>query len=189
MMQNDDKENSILDDDITVSTEVESTKTSVQDELNADNSQKSKKASKNEKIKKTGEIVPADSVLPNKLPIIPLQGRPIFPGIFTPLMVNSAEDTKVVEQAYSSDGYIGIVMLKNEEEIPSYSDLHSVGTAAKIIKKINLPDGGVNVFISTIKRFKTRKALHVKTPIIAAVDYLDDEEDDTFEVKALTVLL
>lgn len=185
-MQNDDKENSILDDDITVSTEVESTKTSVQDELNADNSQKSKKASKNEKIKKTGEIVPADSVLPNKLPIIPLQGRPIFPGIFTPLMVNSAEDTKVVEQAYSSDGYIGIVMLKNEEEIPSYSDLHSVGTAAKIIKKINLPDGGVNVFISTIKRFKTRKALHVKTPIIAAVDYLDDEEDDTFEVKALT---
>lgn len=186
MMKNDDKENSILDDDITVSTEVESTKTSVQDELNADNSQKSKKASKNEKIKKTGEIVPADSVLPNKLPIIPLQGRPIFPGIFTPLMVNSAEDTKVVEQAYSSDGYIGIVMLKNEEEIPSYSDLHSVGTAAKIIKKINLPDGGVNVFISTIKRFKTRKALHVKTPIIAAVDYLDDEEDDTFEVKALT---
>jgi ATP-dependent Lon protease len=131
-------------------------------------------------------IVPVEQVLPNKLFLIPLQGRPIFPGIFTPLMINSAEDTKVVEQAYAGDGFIGIVMLKNDAENPSIADLHDVGTAARIIKKINLPDGGVNVFISTIKRFKIRKALNPGTPMVAAVDYLDDEEDSTFEVKALT---
>ena len=136
--------------------------------------------------KKAGTIVPAEKILPNKLPIIPLQGRPIFPGIFTPLMINSPEDTKVIEQAYNGDSYIGIIMLSNEVENPGYTDLHQVGTVARIIKKINLPDGGVNVFISTIKRFKIRKALHSKDPIIAAVEYLEDEEDDTFEVKALT---
>lgn len=132
------------------------------------------------------EILPADQNLPLKLLLIPLQGRPIFPGIFTPLMINSPEDTKVVEQAYSADGYIGITMLKNDVENPSVTDMHDVGTVARIIKKINLPDGGLNVFISTIKRFRIRKALHSTSPVAAAVDYLDDAEDDTFEVKALT---
>ena len=147
---------------------------------------KKKEESKSKKSKGSISIVPAEKVLPNKLPIIPLQGRPIFPGIFTPLMINSPEDTKIIEQSYGSDCYIGIVMLKNDVENPSYTDLNTVGTVARIIKKINLPDGGVNVFISTIKRFKIRKALHTKEPIIAAVEYLEEEEDDTFEVKDLT---
>ena len=37
-------------------------------------------------------IVSTDQILPDKLTIIPLSGRPIFPGIFTPLMINSADD-------------------------------------------------------------------------------------------------
>ena len=131
-------------------------------------------------------IISTDQLLPNKLTLIPLAGRPIFPGIFTPLMINSADDVKVVEEAYEKEGFIGIVMLKNEAETPSISDLHKVGTAARIIKKVNLPDGGINIFISTVKRFKIRKALHNSAPMAAAVEYLDDEEADTFEVKALT---
>ena len=131
-------------------------------------------------------IISADQLLPNKLTLIPLAGRPIFPGIFTPLMINSADDVKVVEEAYEKEGFIGIVMLKNEGESTSITDLHKVGTAARIIKKVNLPDGGINIFISTVKRFKIRKALHNSAPMAAAVEYLEDEEADTFEVKALT---
>ena len=135
---------------------------------------------------KIGEILPVDKVLPNKLSIVPLQERPIFPGIFTPLMINNPEDIRLVEQSYGSDGYLGLVMLKNDVEHSLATDLYSVGTAAKIIKKINLPDGGLHVFVSTIKRFKIRKNLHATPPIACAVEYLEDEEDDTFEVKALT---
>ena len=131
-------------------------------------------------------IISADQLLPNKLTLIPLAGRPIFPGIFTPLMINSADDVKVVEEAYEKEGFIGIVMLKNEAETPTLADLHKVGTAARIIKKVNLPDGGINIFISTVKRFKIRKVLHNTAPMAAAVEYMEDEEADTFEVKALT---
>ena len=131
-------------------------------------------------------IVPSEQLLPNKLVLIPLQGRPIFPGIFTPLMISSPEDVKVIEKAYEEDGFIGIVMLKNEAETPTVADLHKVGTAARILKKVILPDGGINVFISTIKRFRIRKTLHSTSPMAVAVDYLEDEEADTFEVKALT---
>lgn len=131
-------------------------------------------------------IIPIDQILPNKLHLVALMGRPIFPGIFTPIMIGNPADVKVVDEAVAGDGLIGLVMLLNETETPSIDDLYKVGTAAKIVKKINLPDGGVNIFISTLKRFQVKKALNPTNPIVAAVEYLDDEEDDTSEVKALT---
>ncbi len=134
------------------------------------------------------ENLPAEQQFPNKLFLIPIAGRPIFPGVFTPLMISNSnvEDAKVVEEAYEGDGFIGIVMLKEEVEKPSVNDLYKVGTVARIIKKINLPDGGVNVFVSTLQRFKIRKTLNSSGPMVAAVEYIEDEESDTFEVKALT---
>ncbi len=131
-------------------------------------------------------IVPIEQLLPNKLFLIPLMGRPIFPGIFTPVMVNNQDDVKMVEEAYAGDGFLGICMLETENDPHGVSDLYKVGTVARIIKKINLPDGGLNVFISTLKRFKVRKIVSERSPLLAIVDYLDDTEDDTFEVKALT---
>ncbi len=136
--------------------------------------------------KEDNSIIATDQILPNKLTLIPLQGRPVFPGIFTPLMISSNDDVKVAESAFEKDGFVGIVMLKNDAENPTVADLHRVGTVARIIKKINLPDGGINIFVSTIKRFKIRKTLHSQAPMAAAVEYLEEEENDTFEVKALT---
>jgi ATP-dependent Lon protease len=118
--------------------------------------------------------------------VIPLTGRPIFPGIFTPIMINNPDDVKIIEEAYTGDGFVGICMAKNEADPPTLNDLWQVGSVARIIKKINLPDGGLNVFISTLKRFRIRKTVNERNPMIAIVDYLDDEESDTFEVKALT---
>ncbi|MBQ0003517.1 MAG: endopeptidase La [Treponema sp.] len=134
----------------------------------------------------SNSILPVEHILPNKLHIISIQGRPIFPGVFTPLMISSNEDVKVVEKAFEDDGFLGICMTRTENEAQNISDIHEIGTAARIIKKINLPDGGINIFISTIKRFKIRKVLSKVNPMLATVEYLDDEEDSTFEVKALT---
>ena len=132
------------------------------------------------------QIIPIDQLLPPKLHLVALMGRPIFPGIFTPIMIGNLGDVKVVEDANAGDGLIGLVMMQNETDAPSITDLYTVGTAAKIVKKINLPDGGVNIFISTLKRFKIKKTLNPSNPIVAAVEYLEDEEDNTSEVKALT---
>ncbi|MDR2767903.1 MAG: LON peptidase substrate-binding domain-containing protein, partial [Treponema sp.] len=131
-------------------------------------------------------VVPLDQILPHKLPLVALMGRPIFPGIFTPIMIGNPIDVRVIEDVVSGDALIGLVLMQNETENPSITDLHQVGTAAKIVKKINLPDGGVNIFISTLRRFRIKKTLHAAAPIVAAVEYLDDEEDNTSEVKALT---
>jgi len=132
------------------------------------------------------QIIPIDQLLPPKLYLVALMGRPIFPGIFTPIMIGNPTDVKVVEDANTGDGLIGLVMMQNDTDAPSITDLYTVGTVAKIVKKINLPDGGVNIFISTLKRFKVKKTLNASNPIVAAVEYLEEEEDNTSEVKALT---
>ena len=163
-------------------------------EKEADSSPKRGKRTRKVTLKNLGEdaqIIPIEDFLPPKLSIIPVAGRPMFPGIFTPIMINSSEDSKTIENVYEGDGFIGLVLLKDDEskdgdKAPNIKDLYTVGTVARIIKKINLPDGGINIFISTIKRFKIRKALSASNPIVAAVEYLEDEEFDTFEVKALT---
>jgi ATP-dependent Lon protease len=101
-------------------------------------------------------------------------------------MIGNPMDVKVIDDAVAGDSLIGLVMLQNETETPAITDLYRTGTAAKIVKKINLPAGGVNIFISTLKRFQIKKTLSASNPIVAAVAYLEDEEDDTSEVKALT---
>ncbi len=132
-------------------------------------------------------IVPADQILPPRLFAIPLRGKPIFPGILTPLMIPTQKDAETVEKAVAADSFIGLIMTKSEDsEEPNADELFSMGTAAKIVRKINLPDGGVNIFVSTLKRFHTHRVLNAEAPISLAVTYIEDENYDTAEVKALT---
>lgn len=133
------------------------------------------------------QIVRADQLLPQRLLIIPTIGKPVFPGIFTPMMIESDSDIAVIDQSLSENSLVGLLMIKEDDiENPQAEDLCRIGTVGKIVKKINLPDGGINVFISTLKRFQVKKFLTAEAPFTAAVDYLDDKNDDTIEVKALT---
>ena len=132
-------------------------------------------------------ILPIDQILPNRLFVIPLTGNPIFPGIFTPLLIESADDIAVVEKSIELNNMIGLLLTKDESENEfDPANLHTVGTTAKIIKKINLPDGGINIFISTLKRFKVKKFITDQKPLTVAVSYLESTNEDTIEVRALT---
>ena len=141
------------------------------------------------------QIIPADTVLPPKLILLPLTNSPMFPGVFTPMMIPEGRDERVVRKALNGDGCVGLVMLRNGHEAAQQRgpnqvlhghDLHSVGTAAKIVRKINLPDGGINIFLSTLRRFRIAKMLTAETPLAAAVEYLDSANMKSLEVRALT---
>ena len=121
------------------------------------------------------QILSVDTVLPLKLTILPLRNTPVYPGIFTPMMITDKSEIEIVNKALAGDGFLGLVLSKSEEfDINKLSDLYKVGTAAKIVRKINLPDGGINIFVSTLKRFTGKKFLNNSSPIIVAVNYLED---------------
>ena len=133
------------------------------------------------------ELMPVEQTLPRNLFILPLVGNPIFPGLFTPLVVESKEDIEIVNQALNQGGDLGLLLVKDEQKTNYDSEnLFRVGTVAKIIKKIKLPDGGLNIFISTLKRFQVKEFHSNGKYIVSDVEYLEDIADNPTELKAWT---
>jgi len=132
-------------------------------------------------------IVPTDQVLPVKLFVLPVTGKPFFPGALLPLVVATPDGLSVVEKSLETGGFLGLMLTRREDaERPTADDLFKTGTAAKIVRRINLPDGGVNIIINTIKRFRAVKFVNREIPIAAAVQYVEDSDSDGIEVQALT---
>jgi len=135
------------------------------------------------------ELISIDYILPPKLYIIPIRYRPIFPGIVTPLIISHGRFTNAIDKVLGDSRTIGLVLISDDEKDEvSHDDLYGYGTAAKILKKIKLPDGGVNVLINSIKRFRIKKVLSEDPFIIADIEYLEDRLGDrkSVELKALT---
>jgi ATP-dependent Lon protease len=133
------------------------------------------------------QIIPTSQVLPPKLNILPIAGTPVFPGIFTPLMVVGEREVELVEHIMTEHGFVGLVLTTTGDvENPAGEDLYKVGTVAKVVRKVNLPDGGINIFISTLKRFRIKKFIFKEHPITVAVEYLEDKNFESNEVRALT---
>ncbi|NLA99207.1 MAG: endopeptidase La, partial [Spirochaetales bacterium] len=137
------------------------------------------------------ELMPIEQLLPNNLFILPVTGNPVFPGLFTPLMITDNQDVEIVNQAIKHGGFLGLLLVKEENENEEYSheNLYTVGTVAKIVKKIKLPDGGISIFISTLKRFETKQYYPSGPYLVAEVQYLEDIEDEPEELRAWTRLL
>jgi len=135
------------------------------------------------------QLVVGDVNLPKNLFVLPLQGRPIFPGIFTPIFISEGPDSQTVEKAMERDSYIAMVATKKTTEAVNADDLYSYGTVAKIMKKNKLPDGGYSIFVSTIKRFKIKKYISKAQPISATVDFIEDKNAGSKKVKALMRIL
>ena len=134
------------------------------------------------------DLISIDHVLPGQLYIIPIRFRPIFPGIVTPLIISQGRFAESIDKVINTTRTTGLVLLKDDDadEI-DIRDLYNFGTAARILKKINLPDGGVNVLINSIKRFMIKDVVIEKSHLIAEVEYLDDELPKiNLEIKALT---
>jgi len=133
------------------------------------------------------ELIAIDQTLPSQLYIIPIRYRPIFPGIVTPLVISSGRFTEAIDKVINDTRALGLVLIKDDDKDEvDIDDLYEYGSAVKILKRINLPDGGANVLINSVKRFKITKIISHKKYIIADVEYLDDKKSRSIEIKALT---
>ncbi|MBP6023160.1 endopeptidase La [Ferruginibacter sp.] len=93
--------------------------------------------------------------IPTELPILPLRNTVLFPGVVIPITVGRDKSIKAVNDAHKADKLIGVVAQKDSNvEEPAVSDLEDIGTVAKIVKLIKMPDGGTTIIIQGRKRFK-----------------------------------
>ena len=118
-----------------------------------------------------------DTVIPETLPILPLRNTVLFPGVVLPITVGRDKSIKAVNEAYKSDKLIGVVAQKDANiEDPEPKDLCAIGTIAKIIKLIKMPDGGTTIIIQGKKRFELLKMDSEDPYFRASIRMLADDE-------------
>src|SRR6056300_1834180 len=109
--------------------------------------------------------------LPEVLPILPLTNNVLFPGVVIPINAGRDKSIKLINDANKSNKLIGVVAQKNSKiENPTIENIYGIGTVAKILRVLKMPDGNTTVIIQGKKRFKIKSVVKNDPYIQATVD-------------------
>ncbi|MEC5166928.1 ATP-dependent Lon protease [Flavobacterium sp. PL11] len=106
--------------------------------------------------------------LPELLAILPLRNMVLFPGVVIPITAGRDKSIKLINDANAAGKNIGVVaQINEEEEDPTKKDIHTIGTVARILRVLKMPDGNVTVILQGKKRFEIDSVIE-DTPYITA---------------------
>ena len=98
--------------------------------------------------------------LPEVLPILPLRNTVLFPGVVIPITAGRDTSINLIKDANKGSKVIGVVSQKDEEtENPGIKDINVLGTVARILRVLKMPDGNTTVIIQGKKRFEIAEVL------------------------------
>ena len=112
----------------------------------------------------------AKEELPETLPILSLRNTVLFPGVVIPITAGRDKSIKLINDANKGGKVIGVVSQIDEDvENPKADDLHKIGTVARILKVLKMPDGNTTVIIQGKKRFEIDQVITEEPYIKATV--------------------
>ncbi|MEI2738305.1 MAG: endopeptidase La [Chitinophagaceae bacterium] len=120
---------------------------------------------------------PGGIEIPAEIPLLPLRNTVLFPGVVLPITVGRDKSIKAVNDAYKGDKLIGVIAQKDSNvEDPAVKDLEDIGTVAKIVKLIKMPDGGTTIIIQGKSRFLIESIIEDDPYFRAKIKKIDEEE-------------
>ncbi len=131
-----------------------------------------------------GDDVIEEVALPESLPILSLRSSVLFPGAITPITVGREKSIKLVRDVNASGGLLGAVLQRESEvEIPTPDDMYKVGTAARIIKILEMPNGNLTVILSGLEKIEVGEYLQSEPYLKAVVRTIRDSQPDASNVE------
>ncbi len=119
-------------------------------------------------------------VVPQELPILPVRDTVLFPGAVMPLPVGRESSLALLNSLDGAEKLLGVVaQLDPRVENPVGSDLHSVGTLAKVHKMVRMPNGNVVAFLEGLDRIRVTEVVSLQPFIRARIEAQPDLEDQT----------
>ena len=127
------------------------------------------------------EAISKESI-PETLPILPLRNTVLFPGVVIPITATRDKSVKLIKHANTGDKLIGVVSQKDSSvSEPTFSDINKIGTVAKILRVLQMPDGNLTIIIQGKKRFQIKNIVSEDPFILSSVDEIKEfnpEKDD-----------
>lgn len=126
-------------------------------------------------ISVTDEEEPSkDEKYPDILPIIALKNTVLFPGVVIPINVGRDKSFKALQESFQKHRYIGVLAQKDfKEEDPDLDDLYSIGTVARIIKLLKMPDGTTTAILQGRKRFQLAEMVSKDPFLMGKMETID----------------
>ena len=114
--------------------------------------------------------------LPDEVPILPIKNTVLFPGVVIPITVGRQKSIRLVKKAYKGNRVIGVIAQKNSKvEEPGVKDIFKMGTIARIIKMLILPDGNTTIIIQGKNRFEIASIIQEDPFITARVNLVKEK--------------
>ena len=130
-------------------------------------------------------------VVPAELPLLPLRNTVLFPGVVIPITVGRDKSIKAIAESYKTDKLVGVLAQKDSNvEDPGVDDLVSIGTVAKIVKLIKMPDGGTTAILQGKRRFSLLRVKSEDPYFIGEVKAIDEEvivDDPSFDASVSSI--
>ncbi len=135
-------------------------------------------------------LILPDQVLPQPLFLIPYAGPVLYPTLVVPLVVWNPKAIATIEDLLArQQHHLGLLLARGDsfEDATPSSELYEAGVAVKILKRIKLPDGSIQILVQGLKRFRVKKYLSEQPFFVAETDFADDSAPEkTLEIDALT---
>jgi ATP-dependent Lon protease len=165
---------------------------------------------------KINENKPEVIHIPKEVIIVPIVNSPIYPGMIAPIILSQEKYTPELDKALAKSGFLALNLVKykemgqfsssesdveadiGEEEYFDYDDIpddlddvtgkdvYRVGVLCKIVKKLKLPDGSVNLLVHGLKRYRVAGFVQEDPLLISKVEVFEDIHDADEELDAYT---
>ncbi len=116
------------------------------------------------------------------MPVLPLRNMVLYPQVVMPVSVGRKKSLKLVREVYNNSGEIFVTAQREARvEDPNFEDLFAIGTIARIIRILEMPDGSTTVILQGKQRAKMSQVTAVEPYMMASVELMTEsypKEDD-----------
>lgn len=91
----------------------------------------------------------------DNLPILPLRNMVLFPGVVLPVTIGRKSSLKLVKQAMKNHTNVAaFTQIHSDIDEPDQQDLYPIGTAAKIVRILEMPDNTTTIILQGMSRLR-----------------------------------
>lgn len=127
--------------------------------------------------------------LPASVPILPLRNTVLFPGVVIPISAGRDKSIRLINDAHAGNKIIGVVAQKNEsDEDPTKNDIHAIGTVARILRVLKMPDGNITVILQGKKRFEIDAVTSEKPYMTATIKEVEEKRPGKHDTEFLAIV-
>ena len=127
--------------------------------------------------------------LPESVPILPLRNAVLFPGVVIPISATRDKSVKLIKYANSKNKLIGVVSQKDSAvSDPTINDINKIGTVAKILRVLQMPDGNLTIIIQGKKRFSIEKVISKEPFLTCSINELTEISPKNDNKKFIAII-